>query len=362
MNTNIGENIRHYRILKNLTQEELAGYLGVSFQAVSKWERSVVYPDIEIIPSIANFFEITIDELMGNSRSCEEDKICQYIAEYERLELLCTQETDREKNALAKKAYAEFPYDWRIVNLYRHSLICGRDEADYGNTKPTIRFLCERILKGCTNDYFRQCAISSLISISETKDEEEKWLAMLNDDFCILKGECREDIAFEHGRYEEGIKHCQSNLIEYLGWLIFKVETLYDRMNLSLEEKIALNNKIIDIIKLLFEDGDFGEWLWHIASKYEENARIYFSLNRIDEGLIAFEKSVDYCCQYSSLPHIHSYTSVLFNRLDYIRNDTDSADSEYKSAHGYLERIKSMSVYDVVRNDDRFTQVSLRLK
>lgn len=47
------------------TQEALAGALGVSSQAVSRWEASGGYPDMEMLPSIANYFNITIDELFG---------------------------------------------------------------------------------------------------------------------------------------------------------------------------------------------------------------------------------------------------------------------------------------------------------
>ena len=103
MNISIGENIRHYRIQKELTQEELADFLGVSFQAVSKWERALAYPDIETIPIIANFFNITIDELMGNSHIRAEEQICKYLKEYDNLELICTRESDKEKKCTCQK-------------------------------------------------------------------------------------------------------------------------------------------------------------------------------------------------------------------------------------------------------------------
>ena len=67
MKLSIGENIRRRRIERNLTQEEVAAHLGVSSQSVSKWERGDGYPDIEMLPSIANYFSVSIDELMGTS-------------------------------------------------------------------------------------------------------------------------------------------------------------------------------------------------------------------------------------------------------------------------------------------------------
>ena len=362
MNISIGENIRHYRTQKELTQEELADFLGVSFQAVSKWERSLAYPDIETIPIIANFFNITIDELMGNSHIRAEEQICKYLKEYDTLELRCTSEANQEKNALAKKAYAEYPYDWRVINMYRHSLICGRDEEDYGDTKPTIRFLCKKILSDCTNDYFRQCAVSSLLAISETAEEEEKWLALLNDDFCLLRDERREDIAFERGRTEEALKYCQANLQEYLSWFLYKIDTLVSHDIMSPEQKIEINNKIIGILNILFECNDYGEWTWQIARKHEENARHYFCLGKLEEGISAFEKSVEFWLRYDNIPEKTVYTSILFNRSEYVHNKDDSADSEYKNPKRYLENIRSDSLYDCVREDARFLAAVTKLE
>lgn len=368
MNVYIGENVKRLRTAKGLTQEELADFLDVSFQAVSKWERGLAYPDVETIPVIANYFGVTIDELMGNSRIRAEERISGYLAEYDRLDLLCTAESQREKNALAKTAYAEFPYDWRIINMYRHSLVCGRDAEDYGDTKPTIRFLCEKIISGCTDDYFRQCAVSSLLAISETREEEEKYLALLNDDFCILRGEEREDIAFERGRFEEGLRHCQANLQEYLGWFLMKVDTLTwngivpEDMRMSAEQRIMVNEKVIGILCLLFENGDFGGWTWNIACKYEENARSFFRLGRMEEGLAAFEESVEYWLRYDALPEKTAYTSVLFDRSEFVRDERDTADAEYKKPKRYLEWIRAMPVYDCARADERFRAAVKRLE
>lgn len=63
MELTIGKKIRTLRRQKNISQEVLAQYLGVSFQAVSKWESGSTMPDITLIPSIASFFEVSIDEL-----------------------------------------------------------------------------------------------------------------------------------------------------------------------------------------------------------------------------------------------------------------------------------------------------------
>ena len=65
MQLNIGMKIRKLRHRDGRTQEMLADALGITSQAVSRWESGGSYPDMEMIPSIANYFGITIDELFG---------------------------------------------------------------------------------------------------------------------------------------------------------------------------------------------------------------------------------------------------------------------------------------------------------
>lgn len=85
MNIKMGEKIRSLRKQKNLSQEILAQYLGVSFQAVSKWENGDCLPDVAMIPAIASFFEVSTDELFDFNRLETERKVqqlCWDIAEW----------------------------------------------------------------------------------------------------------------------------------------------------------------------------------------------------------------------------------------------------------------------------------------
>jgi len=59
------ENLKKYRVLNNLTQEELADYLQITPQSVSRWERGECYPDITFLPALANIFQTSIDLLIG---------------------------------------------------------------------------------------------------------------------------------------------------------------------------------------------------------------------------------------------------------------------------------------------------------
>ena len=64
MNESIGSRICRYRKVKGLTQEELANKLGVSAQAVSKWENDQSCPDISLLPQLCRVLGITTDELL----------------------------------------------------------------------------------------------------------------------------------------------------------------------------------------------------------------------------------------------------------------------------------------------------------
>ena len=64
-NMTLGENITKFRKQKRMTQEMLADSLGVTFAAVSKWERGVATPDLDLIISMATIFQVSIDTLIG---------------------------------------------------------------------------------------------------------------------------------------------------------------------------------------------------------------------------------------------------------------------------------------------------------
>ena len=65
MKLSIGENIRNFRKKNDLTQEELADRLGVTYQSVSRWENGTTYPDLELLPAISELLSVTVDELLG---------------------------------------------------------------------------------------------------------------------------------------------------------------------------------------------------------------------------------------------------------------------------------------------------------
>lgn len=81
----IGNKIKSLRKKHNLTQEQLAEQLGISFQSISKWENNIALPDIALVPTIAAYFGISIDELFDYNLKEINDKveaICKEAYEY----------------------------------------------------------------------------------------------------------------------------------------------------------------------------------------------------------------------------------------------------------------------------------------
>ena len=71
----IGNQIKSLRLSRGITQENMAQHLGITAQAVSKWERGVAAPDIEMLPSISAYFGVSIDELFALSDETRMERI-----------------------------------------------------------------------------------------------------------------------------------------------------------------------------------------------------------------------------------------------------------------------------------------------
>ena len=80
---NIGGNIKKLRAEKGVTQEQLAEHLSITYQSVSKWENNITSPDLYLLPAIADYFEISIDELFQPNMQGYKNKAARLFALYE---------------------------------------------------------------------------------------------------------------------------------------------------------------------------------------------------------------------------------------------------------------------------------------
>ena len=95
MEINLKEKLRALRHQKNVTQEALANHLGITPQSVGKWERGEGFPDITLLPRIAFYFDVTVDELLCVDKVKREEA----IGEYQKRSLVCQQNGDNKGNA-----------------------------------------------------------------------------------------------------------------------------------------------------------------------------------------------------------------------------------------------------------------------
>jgi transcriptional regulator with XRE-family HTH domain len=112
MRIKLGEKIRKLRRHDRKTQEMLADALGVTGQAVSRWEAGGGYPDMEIIPAIANYFNVSIDELFGYNGEREQKKQ-KIIADADAM--INAQDDLGDCVAMLREAASEFPAEAQIL-------------------------------------------------------------------------------------------------------------------------------------------------------------------------------------------------------------------------------------------------------
>lgn len=127
---NLGRTLIIQRHKRGMTQDEVAEYIGVSKASVSKWETGTTYPDITLLPRLAAFFNISIDELMGyEPQMLKEDirklyqKLCRDFSEQPFDSVM---EHCRE---ITKKYFSCAPLLLQIGTLYvNHCMFAGSTE------------------------------------------------------------------------------------------------------------------------------------------------------------------------------------------------------------------------------------------
>lgn len=133
MKTMLAENIRKFRKERSLTQEQLAEVLGVTAGAVYKWEAKLSIPDLELIVQMADFFDISVDVLLGyEMKDNRLDATVARLQEYRRRK-------DWDGLSEAEKALKRYPHSFRIV--YESAAICRAFGIESGDKELLRRAL-----------------------------------------------------------------------------------------------------------------------------------------------------------------------------------------------------------------------------
>lgn len=209
MQVQIGEKIKQLRNRDNRTQEMLANAIGVTSQAISRWETSGGYPDVEIIPAIANFFHVSIDELFGYDGEREE-KIQDIIIKTD--EMIHVMDNIDGAVEMLSNAADEFPSELRILMRLGNALVVsgfmkhgarssrpsehhdGENMVEYN--RQNADFLAalaiyEKILPDITDTNDRIFVIRNMVRMYAFRGEYEKAEALaLKQDSVEISREC----------------------------------------------------------------------------------------------------------------------------------------------------------------------------
>jgi len=159
----IAKNLRRLRLDKGLTQEELAERLGVTGQAVSKWEREECYPDITLLPGLANCFDVTIDELIGMTEI--KGKLWGVYAKANSLE---KERKYHEAATVYEEALKVFPGDMGLMVTRAKALAMAGEEFE------TAIKLYEKRLDDNLSDHSRSGAVTALCFLYQSAGMPEK--------------------------------------------------------------------------------------------------------------------------------------------------------------------------------------------
>ena len=356
-------NLKKLRKNADITQEKLAECLGVLPQTVSKWERAETYPDIETLPSLANFFGITIDELLGNDQLRTEEIIDQMIADIRETAL---QGDEKRAVEMARAGYKRYPSSYKMMD-YLGTVLQSYDvtDANWSERKTEIRRIAERILEGCTVEEYRYGAIESLCAVCEPEERAEMY-KKIPSGFSFIRELWMKDLL--PADTEEGLELRQKNIFELMWHFLDEVTHLCGRWyprgehdpQCDVDTWIGVCEMKLAIYRCLFRDGDYLDFAWNAASAYSCLAEAYMSKGDGEAALDCWEKTAEFSEMNESVPPYAKHTSYLVNRLVYDEAKLGKFGS-CGSPEDYLHRMKQ-PLYDPIREDARFREVMRRFE
>ena len=148
----IGEKIKQLRMKRELTQEKLSEILGISPQAISRWENSTTYPDINMLPSIATFFNVSVDELLGMKELRNDQEICRT---HKIVHQLIEAGNICEAVSELREALKRYPNDYGFMSELALALTLYQDYSVPASNVEEAIDISERILENCTKDKIR---------------------------------------------------------------------------------------------------------------------------------------------------------------------------------------------------------------
>ncbi len=336
MQLNIGTKIRELRRRDGRTQDNLAEALGVTAQAVSRWESGGSYPDMEMIPAIANYFHISIDELFGYHDEREEKikdilenaskilrkqgftmypgSLSEDVEECINMLRTASEEFPNEPKILLKLAQALHMWGWNKYGAKGHpsdSFGIIEDDIEYNSKniywQEAVR-VYEKLLKCNPSSEDYKIAIRQITPLYCRMGKYEKAKALANAQNALVI--CKEVLLPLATVGEEKARYQGERIMALLSNLRFAVsEAVATRPAVSSSEygrQILLS--VVKLYETVFIDGRCGNWHWDIGDLY-----LTLTHYEIDNGgsmekaLLYFDKGFDHCKEYMRIYHEGNY-------------------------------------------------------
>lgn len=327
MKLSLGENLKRLRRERDITQEQLAEIFGVSYQSVSRWENDNCYPDIELLPVIADFFNVTVDKLLGVDEKLNKERVDKYLTDYK---VAISRGDVYECIRIAREGVREFPSNYVLLNKLMEALfISGDDDGGIPEWKENmekydkeITELGERIVKYCTDQDVRlEATIRLAFNHCENgrKNEGRKIYETLPS-----WDHCREFNIYWALDKNEVKQHAHDQI--YAGYIILSggINKLTGVKELSNEDYLRLYEKQLELDKLVYDgvavnDG-YGNTKDHccIAEKYAR-------LGNKDKAIEYLKKAVNFAAQYDTEDG-GNYESFLLGKKSWSKNDFETDD------------------------------------
>lgn len=316
MTIHIGENIKKLRLEKELTQEALADFLGVTFQSISRWERGESYPDITMLPCVAAFFGVSVDSLLGVSEASNEEKIREYLDIYDNMKL--------KDSTLAFKKYEaavkEFPGDYRILIRYMELL---QEEKLFNNSTDMSRSgackkasekiskIYESIQKHCTDDSIRirskRVMISHLLWMHDC-ERDEKGDFIFNKEHLDRAKKIAESLPSICDSREmvtitnrENYYETHKKALEELIFLLHE-ELLGYCLNRDASDKIKQYEALQNLLELIYPDNDYGKNCFNRLYNYGHLGHLYHQVGDDENALRLLKTAAEYAKELDNAP------------------------------------------------------------
>lgn len=357
MNLKIGHIIKNLRSERKITQEQLASFLGVTPQAISRWESGGSYPDIELLPAIAEFFSVSADDLLGINRTEKEKRLAEV---YDKITMYNELNGGISSIGDARAFAAEFPSDEK-VQLFLAATLCRTYMFHEPEEHLTELTEAERILVTLTEttkeQEFRHEVISWLatlyrVGFRDTLRAEKIMTTLPKMRFCreatrsgVLNGDPKPT--------QEYIECLTSNLciqlLDYIAYVIPNDPEGWD-------QKLAYYRQVIGLYHMIF-----GENLLHyhgdLAAIYRYMATYLVAQGKVEETLDALESMCDHAIAADAAQVGDAFTSPFASCLKY----EEEHRLKHVNAAYFCWRRMLQDRYDPIREEPRFIALVARL-